>query len=91
MTGLSPAHLLLLRLHPRFQMPSDLADDIKDSHLRTLTPAPPTPSGVEEPLPAKRIRRPTAKALQALEDVLLEEPGPLEEDATNADSPEPEP
>ncbi|KAJ7891506.1 hypothetical protein B0H13DRAFT_1887136 [Mycena leptocephala] len=95
MTGLSPAHLLLLRLHPRFQMvlwrPSDLADDIKDSHLRTLTPAPPTPSGVEEPLPAKRIRRPIAKALQALEDVLLEEPGPLEEDATNADNPEPEP
>ncbi|KAJ7828661.1 hypothetical protein B0H14DRAFT_3466183 [Mycena olivaceomarginata] len=76
---------------PSVIIPSDLADDINDSHLRTPTPAPPSLSGVEEPLPAKRIRSPTAKPLQALEDALLEEPGPLEEDATNADSPEPEP
>ncbi|KAJ7493379.1 hypothetical protein B0H11DRAFT_1911278 [Mycena galericulata] len=38
---------------------------------------PPSPIKEEAPLPTKRIRRPTAKELQALEDPLPEGPGPL--------------
>ncbi|KAJ7078763.1 hypothetical protein C8R43DRAFT_1177846 [Mycena crocata] len=49
-------------------------------HTPNCTPPPLSPSAAEQPLPAKRVRRPTAKALQALEDALPEGPGPLEEE-----------
>ncbi|KAJ7441109.1 hypothetical protein FB451DRAFT_1569315, partial [Mycena latifolia] len=43
-------------------------------------PTPPSPPPIaEETLLPKRVRRPTAKALQALEDALPEGPGPLQE------------
>ncbi|KAJ7116992.1 hypothetical protein C8R44DRAFT_925813, partial [Mycena epipterygia] len=56
---------------------------LPEADFRVPSPEPPQPPS----LPAKRIRRPTAKALQALEDPLPEGPGPLQEDVA---SPEPE-
>lgn len=63
--------------------------DLPAANLRVPSPAS-SPSPVAPEAPAKRIRRPTAKALQALEDPLPEGPGPLEEvDVDVAARPEP--
>ncbi|KAF8196232.1 hypothetical protein K438DRAFT_1967951 [Mycena galopus ATCC 62051] len=65
----------------RYQSLSPPANDTMLNNYSSMpdpVPSPPANGSV----PAKRIRRPTEKALQALEDPLPEGPGPLEEEPT---------
>ncbi|KAJ7838153.1 hypothetical protein B0H13DRAFT_1912049 [Mycena leptocephala] len=92
------AHTAVPPLKPDYDMPDDNLSQGDSGTLHHRTPSPttsrpptPAPREPEAPLPARRIRRPTSKAIQALEDTLPEGPGPLEADGVNEAGRQPEP